>query len=80
MSERMSFKVQRLELREKRTFLEAKAKNTLSTLRKILNPAIPLATIREEDAMDTMAALTQQIVELRGIEAQLNILNAELEG
>lgn len=80
MSERMSFKMQRLELRKKHLFLEDKAKDTLSNLRKILNPAIPLASIREDDAMDTLAVLVQQVVELRGIESQLAVLNAELEG
>lgn len=80
MSERMSFKLQRLELREKHAFLEAKTKNTLSSLRKILNPAIPLTSIREDDALDTMAVLVQQIVELRGVESQIEILNAELDG
>ena len=80
MSERMEFKLQRLGLREKHGRLEQQARGNLAKLRKILNPAVPLTEIQELDAIDVLAALAQQIMELRGIEKQIAILNAELEG
>ena len=48
-------------------------------LRKILNPAIPLSEIQELDAIDGMAVLAQQIMEIRDIEKRMDIVNAELE-
>lgn len=80
MSERMEFKLQRLTLREKRERLEARARDNLAKLRKILNPAIPMTEIQELDAIDVMAILAQQIMELRDIEKRIEILNSELEG
>ena len=80
MSERMEFKLQRMSLREKRGRLEEKARENLTKVRKILNPAIPLSEIQELDAIDVMATLAQQIMELRDIEKRIGILNAELEG
>lgn len=79
MSERMDFKLQRMSLREKRARLEAKTRENLVKLRKILNPAIPLSEIQELDAIDVMSVLAQQIMEIRDIEKRIGILNAELE-
>lgn len=80
MSERMSFKVQRMELREQRQRLELACKHTLEGVRERLNPVNPVTDIDEDAALNFMLILSQQLKELKGIDVKLSILHNELEG
>ena len=80
MNERQKFKLQRMELREKRMRQERECGLLVAGLRDILDPTVPVTTIDEEKATDRLLIFVQEIKKLRNIDEQLVILNNELEG
>ena len=79
MNERLMYKNDRANLREQRRQLETSASELREGLREELYDMKPIEEVDTQKALDMLLVMIQQIEQIRGIDAKIEILNRKLD-
>ena len=79
MNERLMYKNDRANLREQRRQLETSASELREGIREELYDMKPIEEVDTQKALDMLLVMIQQIEQIRGIDAKIEILNRKLD-
>lgn len=79
MNERLMYKNDRANLREQRRQLETSASEPREGIREELYDMKPIEEVDTQKALDMLLVMIQQIEQIRGIDAKIEILNRKLD-
>ena len=79
MNERLMYKNGRANLREQRRQLETSASELREGIREELYDLKPIEEVDTQKALDMLLVMIQQIEQIRGIDAKIEILNRKLD-
>ena len=79
MNERLMYKNDRENLREERRQLETSASELREGIREELYDMKPIEEVDTQKALDMLLVMIQQIEQIRGIDAKIEILNRKLD-
>jgi len=79
MNERLMYKNDRANLREQRRQLETSASELREGIREELYDMKPIEEVDTQKALDMLLVMIQQIEQIRGIDAKIQILNRKLD-
>ncbi len=79
MNERLMYKNDRANLREQRRQLETSASELREGIREELYDLKPIEEVNTQKALDMLLVMIQQIEQIRGIDAKIEILNQKLD-
>ena len=79
MNERLMYKNDRANLREQRRQLETSASELREGIREELYGMKPIEEVDTQKALDMLLVMIQQIEQIRGIDAKIQILNRKLD-
>jgi hypothetical protein len=79
MNERLMYKNDRANLREQRRQLETSASELREGIREELYDMKPIEEVDTQKALDMLLVMIQQIEQIRGIDAKIEILNQKLD-
>lgn len=79
MNERLMYKNDRANLREQRRQLETSASELREGIREELYDLKPIEEVNTQKALDMLLVMIQQIEQIRGIDAKIEILNRKLD-
>ena len=79
MNERLMYKNDRANLREQRRQLEISASELREGIREELYDMKPIEEVDTQKALDMLLVMIQQIEQIRGIDAKIEILNRKLD-
>ena len=79
MNERLMYKNDRANLREQRRQLETSASELREGIREELYDLKPIEEVDTQKALDMLLVMIQQIEQIRGIDAKIQILNRKLD-
>lgn len=79
MNERLMYKNDRANLREQRRQLETSASELREGIREELYDLKPIEEVDTQKALDMLLVMIQQIEQIRGIDAKIEILNQKLD-
>lgn len=79
MSERITYKRQRVELRQQRLRLALESETLRDVLRTELSPIKDIAELDDSKLVDAVLALAQQIQTVAGLDRKIAILDSELD-
>lgn len=79
MNERLMYKNDRANLREQRRQLETSASELREGIREELYDMKPIKEVDTQKALDMLLVMIQQIEQIRGIDAKIQILNRKLD-
>ena len=79
MNERLMYKNDRANLREQRRQLETSASELREGIREELCDMKPIEEVDTQKALDMLLVMIQQIEQIRGIDAKIEILNQKLD-
>ena len=79
MNERLMYKNDRANLREQRRQLETSAGELRDGVREELYDLKPIEEVNTQKALDMLLVMTQQIEQIKGIDAKVEILNQKLD-
>ena len=79
MNERLMYKNDRANLREQRRQLETSASELREGIREALYDMKPIEEVDTQKALDMLLVMIQQIEQIRGIDAKIQILNRKLD-
>ncbi|MDR3812707.1 MAG: hypothetical protein Q3X91_07245 [Bilophila sp.] len=79
MNERLMYKNDRANLREQRRQLETSASELREGIREELYDLKPIEEVDTQKALDMLLVMIQQIEQIRGIDAKIEILNRKLD-
>lgn len=79
MNERLMYKNDRANLREQRRQLETSASELREGIREELYDMKPIEEVDTQKALDILLVMIQQIEQIRGIDAKIQILNRKLD-
>lgn len=79
MNERLMYKNDRANLREQRRQLETSASELREGIREELYDMKPIEDVDTQKALDMLLVMIQQIEQIRGIDAKIEILNRKLD-
>ena len=79
MKERLMYKNDRANLREQRRQLETSASELREGIREELYDMKPIEEVDTQKALDMLLVMIQQIEQIRGIDAKIEILNRKLD-
>ena len=79
MNERLIYKNDRANLREQRRQLETSAGELRDGVREELYDLKPIEEVNTQKALDMLLVMIQQIEQIKGIDAKVEILNQKLD-
>ena len=79
MNERLMYKNDRANLREQRRQLETSASELREGIREELYDLKPIEEVDTQKALDMLLVMIQQIEQIRGIDAKIEILKRKLD-
>ena len=79
MNERLMYKNDRANLREQRRQWETSASELREGIREELYDMKPIEEVDTQKALDMLLVMIQQIEQIRGIDAKIQILNRKLD-
>lgn len=79
MNERLMYKNDRANLREQRRQLETSAGELRDGVREELYDLKPIEEVNTQKALDMLLVMIQQIEQIKGIDAKVEILNHKLD-
>lgn len=79
MNERLMYKNDRANLREQRRQLETSASELREGIREELYDLKPIEEVNTQKALDMLLVMIQQIEQIRGLDAKIEILNQKLD-
>ena len=79
MNERLMYKNDRANLREQRRQLETSASELREGIRDERYDMKPIEEVDTQKALDMLLVMIQQIEQIRGIDAKIQILNRKLD-
>lgn len=79
MNERLMYKNDRANMREQRRQLETSASELREGIREELYDLKPIEEVNTQKALDMLLVMIQQIEQIRGIDAKIEILNQKLD-
>ncbi len=79
MNERLMYKNDRANLREQRRQLETSAGELRDGVREELYDLKPIEEVNTQKALDMLLVMIQQIEQIKGIDAKVEILNQKLD-
>ena len=79
MNERLMYKNDRANLREQRRQLETSASELREGIREELYDMKPIEEVDTQKALDMLLVMIQQIEQIRGTDAKIEILNRKLD-
>ena len=79
MNERLMYKNDRANLREQRRQLETSAGELRDVVREELYDLKPIEEVNTQKALDMLLVMIQQIEQIKGIDAKVEILNQKLD-